>query len=81
MSAKNKIKSKKISSHLASKIIVEREKMELIEGESYPYCRLPEGFFETVTKRLSSLGSKGSQRTLFSVRTWDGRKILSVTSG
>jgi hypothetical protein len=42
----------------------------------YPFCSLPFDYFE----RLKSSASSFSQRTLLSVKTWDGRDILSVIS-
>lgn len=39
----------------------------------YPFCLLPENYFHYL---LSN--SESETRTLFSIRTWDGREILSV---
>ena len=48
----------------------------------YPYCALPEGFYDRLTlrKTLQIDRIDTNERTLFSIRTWDGRDVLKIDS-
>lgn len=48
----------------------------------HPYCALPEGFFDhlSLRKKLEIDRIDSNERTLFSVRTWDGREVMKIES-
>jgi hypothetical protein len=48
----------------------------------YAYCAIPDGFFDRLTlrKKLEIDRIDTNERTLFSVRTWDGREVMKIES-
>ena len=64
-----------------------RESMTMVSNQQqpqseYPYCALPDGFYDRLTlrKKLQIDRIDTNERTLFSIRTWDGRDVLKIDS-